>query len=49
MPDLSDYDDKYFIDANVYNCPFCKRRHVSYSVFKILIAERGNSTDDTRN
>lgn len=25
-------DKKYFIDAHIYNCPFCKRNHVSYSL-----------------
>ena len=33
MPNLSSLDNKYFIDQNVYNCPFCNRRHVSYSLF----------------
>lgn len=32
MPDLSELDTKYFIDNNVYNCPFCNRRHVIYTV-----------------
>lgn len=32
MPDLSKYDAKYFIDTHVYNCPFCKRRNVTYHV-----------------
>lgn len=32
MADLSHLDSKYFIDESVYNCPFCNRRHVSYSV-----------------
>lgn len=30
--DLSHLDKKYFIDAHKYNCPFCKRNHVSYSL-----------------
>ncbi|MDD4902760.1 MAG: hypothetical protein PHE24_06540 [Patescibacteria group bacterium] len=30
--DLSHLDKKYFIDAYKYNCPFCKRNHVSYSL-----------------
>ena len=34
MPDLSSLDTKYFIDAAIYNCPFCNRRHVSYSLFE---------------
>lgn len=32
MPDYSTLDDKYFIDEAVFNCPFCNRRHVSYSI-----------------
>ncbi|PIR96541.1 MAG: hypothetical protein COT92_00495 [Candidatus Doudnabacteria bacterium CG10_big_fil_rev_8_21_14_0_10_42_18] len=30
--DLSHLDQKYFIDPHKYNCPFCKRNHVSYSL-----------------
>jgi hypothetical protein len=30
--DLSHLDKKYFIDAHIYNCPFCKRNHVSYKM-----------------
>jgi len=30
--DLSHLDKKYFIDAHIYNCPFCKRNHVSYEM-----------------
>lgn len=32
MQDDSHLDQKYFIDNTIYNCPFCNRRHVSYSV-----------------
>ena len=32
MPDESHLDERYFIDADVYNCPFCNRRNVKYSV-----------------
>jgi transcription elongation factor Elf1 len=31
MPDDSHLDTKYFVTDDIYNCPFCKRRHVSYS------------------
>lgn len=34
MPDHSHLDNRYFVDMTVYNCPFCNRRHVSYSVFQ---------------
>jgi hypothetical protein len=30
--DRSYRDGKYFIDPYVYNCPFCKRRNVKYSI-----------------
>lgn len=30
--DLSHLDQKYFIDPHKYNCPFCKRNHVSYDL-----------------
>lgn len=30
--DLSHLDTKYFIDAHKYNCPYCKRNHVSYDL-----------------
>jgi transcription elongation factor Elf1 len=36
MPDLSHLDDKYFIDPQIYNCPFCNRRHVTYSIIGAL-------------
>jgi len=32
VPDHSALDDKYFIDNAVYNCPYCNRRHVSYTL-----------------
>ena len=32
MPDQSHLDERYFVDEHVYNCPFCNRRHVSYSI-----------------
>lgn len=33
MSNQSHLDQKYFIDDKIYNCPFCNRRHVTYSVF----------------
>ena len=30
--DNSDLDSKYFIDTTVYNCPFCNRRNVRYTL-----------------
>ena len=32
MTDQSYLDDLYFIDEHVFNCPFCNRRHVNYSI-----------------
>ena len=34
MSDQSHLDERYFVDEYVYNCPFCNRRHVSYSIYK---------------
>ena len=33
MADQSHLDRRYFVDDTIYNCPFCNRRHVSYSVY----------------
>lgn len=35
MSDQSHLDERYFVDEYVYNCPFCNRRHVSYSIYGI--------------
>lgn len=32
MTDQSYLDARYFVDTNVYNCPFCNRRHVAYHI-----------------
>ena len=32
MTDQSFLDQRYFVDEQVYNCPFCNRRHVAYSI-----------------
>ncbi len=32
MNDMSHLDKKYFIDDKVYNCPFCNRNNVGYSI-----------------
>lgn len=34
MTDQSHLDKRYFVDATIYNCPFCNRRHVSYSIYR---------------
>ena len=33
MTDQSHLDKKYFIDDTVYNCPFCNRNNVTYSLY----------------
>jgi hypothetical protein len=35
--DQSHLDLKYFIDNDIYNCPFCNRRHVSYTLSSKVI------------
>ena len=35
MPDQSFLDNRYFVDEYVYNCPFCSRGHVMYSVLSV--------------
>lgn len=32
MPDHSHLDSRYFVNEKAYNCPFCNRRNVAYSV-----------------
>jgi hypothetical protein len=36
MEDMSYLDKKYFIDSHVYNCPFCNRNNVPYSIISRL-------------
>lgn len=33
MSDQSYLDERYFVDENIYNCPFCNRRHVTYTMY----------------
>lgn len=32
MSDFSNRDKRYFVDATVYNCPFCNRNHVPFNL-----------------
>ncbi len=32
MTNLAHLDERYFVDESVYNCPFCNRNHVPYTV-----------------
>jgi len=36
MPDQSELDKKYFIDGDVYNCPYCNRRNVTYRIVRAV-------------
>jgi len=36
MPDQSELDKKYFINGDVYNCPYCNRRNVTYRIVNIV-------------
>lgn len=36
MEDNSHLDKKYFIDSHIYNCPFCNRRHVKYTLLNFF-------------
>ena len=40
--DLSHLDKKYFIDAHKYNCPFCKRNHVTYRMVDHFVFNWGD-------
>ncbi|MDP2363832.1 MAG: hypothetical protein Q8M94_08690 [Ignavibacteria bacterium] len=42
MSDMSYLDKKYFIDDHVYNCPFCNRNNVAYTL-------RGDASFDWSN
>ncbi len=37
MEDQSYLDKKYFIDNKVYNCPFCNRRNVKYTLKSFFV------------
>jgi len=36
MPDQSELDKKYFINGDVYNCPYCNRRNVTYRIVRTV-------------
>jgi hypothetical protein len=36
VADESYLDERYFVDTQIYNCPFCNRRHVSYSIYSSI-------------
>ena len=36
MDDQSFLDEQYFVSDTVYNCPFCNRRHVTYSIQNVF-------------
>ena len=41
--DQSHLDERYFVDTTIYNCPFCNRRHVSYSIYGSINFDWTNS------
>jgi hypothetical protein len=43
MVDQSNLDRKYFIDNKVYNCPFCNRNNVIYSIERFYVFDWNNS------
>ena len=45
MVDLSKLDKKYFINNKVYNCPYCRRNNVKYSLNGVF---EFNWTDDKK-
>ncbi len=45
MQDQSHLDKKYFIDETVYNCPFCNRRNVRYSLFDTFKFDWSNNKE----
>lgn len=40
--DQSELDDKYFINNEIYNCPFCKRRHLHFTFKSELVFDWTN-------
>lgn len=45
MSDQSHLDRKYFIDKEVYNCPFCNRRNVKYEMWDYLTFDWTNDKE----
>ena len=45
MSDQSHLDQKYFIDKHVYNCPFCNRNNVNYSLKQRIRFDWTNEKD----
>lgn len=43
MTDQSHLDDLYFVNEHVFNCPFCNRRNVSYSVSRPIEFQWSNA------
>ena len=46
-PDQSHLDQKYFIDENVYNCPFCNRNNVKYKINRFYVFDWSNNKKST--
>lgn len=43
MSDQSELDNKYFIDGDTYNCPFCNRHSVVYTIKDIFSFDWSNN------
>jgi hypothetical protein len=43
MEDHSHLDAKYFVDPHVYNCPFCKRGNVAYTITDTIMFDWSNT------
>jgi transcription elongation factor Elf1 len=44
-PDQSHLDEKYFVDENVYNCPFCNRNNVRYEITQVVELDWSNKNE----
>lgn len=43
MENNSDLNNKYFIDSNAFNCPFCKLRNATYTIVAAIEYDINNS------
>lgn len=43
MTDFSHLDKKYFLDRYVYNCPFCNRRNVAFTLIGVQYFDWSNT------
>ena len=43
MVNNSELNNKYFIDSNAFNCPFCKLRNATYTIIAAIEYDINNS------